>query len=66
MYAGMTSPVGALKGQSIAPGEEVLAYETGQRQLDQSGSFQVLVDLRPGGPDREPNNNKQNRAFTIQ
>lgn len=63
---GTTSPVGALKGQSIAPGEEVLAYETGQRTLDQSGSFQVLVDLRPAGPDRETNNNKQNRAFTIQ
>jgi hypothetical protein len=63
---GTTSPIGTLQGQSIQPGKETLAYETGQRQLNQTGSFQVQVELKPAGPDGDADNNNKNRAFTVQ
>ncbi len=63
---GTTSPIGTQQGQSIAPGGEVLAYETGQRQINQAGSYQVQVELTPAGTDSDADNNRKNRAFTIQ
>ncbi len=63
---GTTSPVGTLQGQSIAPGKEVLAYETGQRQINETGSYQVQVELTPAGKDSDTDNNRKNQAFSIQ
>jgi hypothetical protein len=63
---GTTSPIGAQHGRRLEPGQDTLAYETGPRQLDQTGSFQVQVTLTPAGPERDTNNNKKNQAFTVQ
>jgi hypothetical protein len=63
---GTTSPIGTQQSQSIAPGAEVLAYETGQRQINQSGSYQVQVTLTPAGADSDAGNNGKNRAFSVQ
>jgi hypothetical protein len=62
---GTTSPIGTLKGQSVAAGQEVLAYTTGQRQLFEAGSFQVQVILTPAGSDAGANNNRRSLAFTV-
>jgi hypothetical protein len=63
---GTTSPIGTQRGQSLAPGEEVLAYETGQRQINQAGSYQVQVTLTPSGTDSDAGNNGKDRAFAVQ
>ena len=63
---GTTSPIGSVQGQSVAPGAEVLAYETGQRQINETGSFQIQVELVPAGSDGDANNNRKNRAFSLQ
>jgi hypothetical protein len=63
---GTTSPIGTQQGQSLAPGAEVLAYETGQRQIDQAGSYQVQVKLAPAGTDSDEGNNGKDKAFTVQ
>ena len=63
---GTTSPIGTQRGQSLAPGEEVLAYETGQRQINQAGSYQVQVRLTPAGTDSDAGNNGKDKAFTVQ
>lgn len=62
-----TSPIGAQHGQSLEPGQkDTLAYETGPRQVDKTGSFQVQVVLTPTGRDADQNNNKKSRSFTVQ
>jgi hypothetical protein len=63
---GTTSPIGTQQGQSIAPGAEVLAFETGQRQISQAGSYQVQVALAPAGTDGDAGNNGKDKAFSVQ
>jgi hypothetical protein len=63
---GTTSPIGAQHGQGLKPGQDTLAYETGPRQVDKTGSFQIQVTLTPAGPDGDTNNDKKNRAFSVQ
>lgn len=62
---GTSTLVGKLQGQTIQPGKEMLAYETGQRTMFEAGSFQIDVKLTPAGPDGELANNSKSRAFTV-
>lgn len=61
-----TYPVGTIRGSALQPGENVTVFSSTDRRVNDSGSYQVRVELKPSGQDGSAENNTKIKAFTVQ
>jgi len=64
---GSTYPIGTFRNESLQPGENVVAYSSMDRLVNDPGSFQVHVEIVPFlFEDGNTQNNTSIWAFTVQ
>lgn len=64
---GATYPVGTFRNAGLQPGENVVAYTSSDRLVNDPGSFQVHVEIKPFlYEDGDLQNNTNIWAFTVQ
>lgn len=62
----LTYPVGTFRRQGLQPGENVVAYSSTDRLVNDPGAYQVHVEIEPFlFEDGNPQNNQAIWAFTV-